>query len=167
MLIGVEPLVRRDVPNILLSHNPNSFPRAAELGIELSLAGHTHGGQVRVEILDHRWSPARFLTPYVAGLTTGRCIRPRISRDAGNLRPDSGLNQVCRQHHLRESRPWHDRRAGPPGRSSGNYADHAAPRVTQIGFRLAVLVPGIAKLHKPRTALGLSCPGCCACAAVR
>jgi predicted MPP superfamily phosphohydrolase len=38
------------------------------LGIELSLAGHTHGGQVRVEILDHRWSPAQFLTPYVAGL---------------------------------------------------------------------------------------------------
>jgi predicted MPP superfamily phosphohydrolase len=68
MLAGLEPLVRHDVPNILLSHNPNSFPRAAELGIELSLAGHTHGGQVRVEILDHRWSPAQFLTPYVAGL---------------------------------------------------------------------------------------------------
>jgi predicted MPP superfamily phosphohydrolase len=67
MLVGVESLVRHDVPNILLSHNPNSFPRAAELGIELSLAGHTHGGQVRVEILDHRWNPARFLTPYVAG----------------------------------------------------------------------------------------------------
>ena len=67
MLAGIELLVRRDVPNILLSHNPNSFPRAAELGIELSLAGHTHGGQVRVEILDHRWSPAQFLTPYVAG----------------------------------------------------------------------------------------------------
>jgi uncharacterized protein len=68
MLAGLEPLVRRDVPNILLSHNPNSFPRAAELGVELSLAGHTHGGQVRVEILDKSWSPARFLTPYVAGL---------------------------------------------------------------------------------------------------
>jgi uncharacterized protein len=68
MLAGTHALVRRDVPNILLSHNPNSFPRAAELGIELSLAGHTHGGQVRVEILDHRWSPAEFLTPYVAGL---------------------------------------------------------------------------------------------------
>jgi hypothetical protein len=68
MLVGVKPLVCRDVPNILLSHNPNSFPKAAELGIELSLAGHTHGGQVRVEILDHRWSPADFLTPYVAGL---------------------------------------------------------------------------------------------------
>jgi hypothetical protein len=68
MLANVEPLIRRDLPNILLSHNPNSFNRAAELGIELSLAGHTHGGQVQVEILDVSLSPARFITDYVAGL---------------------------------------------------------------------------------------------------
>jgi predicted MPP superfamily phosphohydrolase len=67
MLDGLAPLVRRDMPNILLSHNPNSFNRAAELGIELSLAGHTHGGQIQVEILDHRLSPARFITDYIAG----------------------------------------------------------------------------------------------------
>ncbi len=70
MLTEIESLVRRDVPNVLLSHNPNSFYRAAELGIELSLAGHTHGGQIQVEILDHRWSPARFITRFVAGLYT-------------------------------------------------------------------------------------------------
>jgi uncharacterized protein len=68
MLAHAGALVRRDIPNILLSHNPNSFPRAAELGIELMLTGHTHGGQVRVEILDHDFSPAHFMTPYVAGL---------------------------------------------------------------------------------------------------
>jgi predicted MPP superfamily phosphohydrolase len=68
MLPGVESLMRRDIPNILLSHNPNSFPKAAELGIELSLAGHTHGGQIQIEIVDHRWNPARFMTSYVAGL---------------------------------------------------------------------------------------------------
>jgi predicted MPP superfamily phosphohydrolase len=68
LLQHVESLVRRDMPNILMSHNPNSFNRAAELGIELSLAGHTHGGQIQVEILDHRLSPARFITDYVAGL---------------------------------------------------------------------------------------------------
>jgi len=67
-LAGLEPLVRKDIPNILLSHNPNTFNRAAELGVELSLAGHTHGGQIQVEILDHRLSPARFITDYVAGL---------------------------------------------------------------------------------------------------
>ena len=68
MLVGLESLVRRDVPNILLSHNPNTFYRAADMGIELSLAGHTHGGQVQVEILDHRLSPARFITPFISGL---------------------------------------------------------------------------------------------------
>jgi predicted MPP superfamily phosphohydrolase len=68
LLSGMQSLVRKDLPNILLSHNPNSFNRAAEIGVELSLAGHTHGGQVQVEILDHRLSPARFITDYVAGL---------------------------------------------------------------------------------------------------
>ncbi len=67
MLAGVERLVHSDAVNILLSHNPNAFPKAAELGIQLTLAGHTHGGQVQVEILDHRLSPARFMTDFVAG----------------------------------------------------------------------------------------------------
>ncbi len=68
MLAEIEHLIRRDMPNVLLSHNPNSFHRAAELGIELSLAGHTHGGQVKFEIVDHSISPARLITPFVAGL---------------------------------------------------------------------------------------------------
>jgi uncharacterized protein len=77
-LLNVEQLVRRDMPNILLSHNPNSFPRAAELGIELSLAGHTHGGQIQVEILDHRLSPARFITDYIAGLYQRPLFAPSL-----------------------------------------------------------------------------------------
>jgi predicted MPP superfamily phosphohydrolase len=68
MLQEIESLVRRDMPNVLLSHNPNSFHRAAELGIELSLAGHTHGGQVKFEIVDHDITPARLISPFVAGL---------------------------------------------------------------------------------------------------
>jgi uncharacterized protein len=68
MLEEIEHLIRRDVPNVLLSHNPNSFRRAAALGIELSLAGHTHGGQVKFEIVDHGVNPARLITPFVAGL---------------------------------------------------------------------------------------------------
>ncbi len=68
MLPDIESLIRKDIPNILLSHNPNTFYRAAALGIELSLAGHTHGGQVRIEIVDRQWSPARFVTRFVAGM---------------------------------------------------------------------------------------------------
>ena len=32
--------------DLLLSHNPKAFDRAAELGIPLTLSGHTHGGQI-------------------------------------------------------------------------------------------------------------------------
>ena len=53
--------------NILLSHNPNTFDRAAELGIDLSLAGHTHGGQVTLEYISPDLSPARLITAYVRG----------------------------------------------------------------------------------------------------
>jgi len=84
-LAHVEPLVRRDMPNILLSHNPNTFNRAAELGVELSLAGHTHGGQIQVEILDHRLSPARFITDYIAGLYQRPLFAPAPTERAGSV----------------------------------------------------------------------------------
>ncbi len=83
MLENLEPLVRRDIPNVLLSHNPNSFNRAAELGIELSLAGHTHGGQVKVEILDVSLSPARFITDYIAGMYQRPLLMPDMPRRMG------------------------------------------------------------------------------------
>jgi len=38
-----------DGTHLLLSHNPKSFRRAAQLGIPLTLAGHTHGGQMAVK----------------------------------------------------------------------------------------------------------------------
>jgi predicted MPP superfamily phosphohydrolase len=66
-LRGVEALVRPGIPNILLAHNPNSFYRAADLGIDLTLSGHTHGGQIKIEIVDHSWSPAKFMTRFIAG----------------------------------------------------------------------------------------------------
>jgi predicted MPP superfamily phosphohydrolase len=94
MLRGAEPLVRNDIPNILLSHNPNSFRRAAELGIQLSLAGHTHGGQVQVEIVDHSFSPARFMTNFVAGLyrlPLGGNSIPALSGPANDARKHSTL----------------------------------------------------------------------------
>src|SRR5205807_9972649 len=68
MLQKSEHLVRRHMPNIFLPHNPPSSHRAAHLGVELSLAGHTHGGQVKVEIVDHSINPARLITDFVAGL---------------------------------------------------------------------------------------------------
>jgi predicted MPP superfamily phosphohydrolase len=67
-LAGAERLVYPGAVNLLLSHNPDVFPVAAAQGYDLTLAGHTHGGQVTVEILDQGINPARFFTPYVKGL---------------------------------------------------------------------------------------------------
>jgi predicted MPP superfamily phosphohydrolase len=70
MLTGVETLVSRQprTLNLLLSHNPNAFLRAQQLGIPVTLAGHTHGGQVTVELLEQTANVARFVTKYVRGL---------------------------------------------------------------------------------------------------
>jgi predicted MPP superfamily phosphohydrolase len=67
-LRGAEKLIRPGEVNILLSHNPDVFPVAAAQGYDVTIAGHTHGGQITVEIL-HQWvNLARFFTPYVYGL---------------------------------------------------------------------------------------------------
>ena len=66
-LAGVERLVQPDTANMLLSHNPNTFDRARELGIDLTLAGHTHGGQVNLEFIHPSLTPARLITDYIRG----------------------------------------------------------------------------------------------------
>jgi predicted MPP superfamily phosphohydrolase len=66
-LVGAESLVRPDAFNVLLSHNPDVFPVAVRKGFPLTLAGHTHGGQINVEILNDNLNLARFFTPYVLG----------------------------------------------------------------------------------------------------
>jgi hypothetical protein len=67
-LIGAERLVVPDTANILLSHNPDVFPTAIRRGYQAVLSGHTHGGQVNVEILHQNLNPARFRTPFISGL---------------------------------------------------------------------------------------------------
>lgn len=67
-LAGAETLIVPGMPNFLLSHNPDVFPMAAQKGFDVTFAGHTHGGQVTVEIVDQTLNPARFYTRYVTGL---------------------------------------------------------------------------------------------------
>jgi hypothetical protein len=66
-LAGIEELVMPDMVNILLSHNSNTFDRATQLGIDLTLAGHTHGGTLSIGFIDRDLSLARLETPYVSG----------------------------------------------------------------------------------------------------
>ena len=67
-LEGCEKLVAPDMVNILLSHNPNVFDRAAELGIDLTLAGHTHGGQLSLEFIHRGLNLSALVMPYTRGL---------------------------------------------------------------------------------------------------
>ncbi len=51
-------------PFVLLAHNPAIFPRAAAAGVPLTLAGHTHGGQVRVGHWDGMVGKVSLAEPY-------------------------------------------------------------------------------------------------------
>lgn len=84
-LAGAERLVLPGALNVLLSHNPDVFPAAAKKGYDLTLSGHTHGGQVSVEILDQALNPARFLTPYVYGLYTSQGRSIYVTRGIGTV----------------------------------------------------------------------------------
>jgi hypothetical protein len=84
-LRGADRLIAPGAFNLLLSHNPDVFPVAARQGYDLLLAGHTHGGQVSVEILDRSINPARFLTPYVYGLYRSGPSAAYVTRGIGTI----------------------------------------------------------------------------------
>jgi predicted MPP superfamily phosphohydrolase len=67
-LKGTERLIAPGAVNVMLSHNPDVFPVAAAQGYALTIAGHTHGGQVDIEILHQHVNAARYFTPFVQGL---------------------------------------------------------------------------------------------------
>ena len=85
-LEGLKPLVVPDTANILLSHNPETFDRAAELGVDLSLSGHTHGGQLALEFISPELAPSRLVTPYVAGW---------FQRPGGQLYVNRGIGTIA------------------------------------------------------------------------
>jgi predicted MPP superfamily phosphohydrolase len=97
------PLVQPGEVNLLLSHNPDAFPAAASHGYHLTLAGHTHGGQLAVPGFEQRLNPARILTPYVYGLyREGRSLL-FVSRGIGTVAvparlgapPEVALIRLC------------------------------------------------------------------------
>ncbi len=60
-----------DRPKVILSHRPDLFGHAADLGAALVLSGHTHGGQLSLPIgRRRRASIARFMTRYPRGTYT-------------------------------------------------------------------------------------------------
>ncbi len=71
-----------DEMKLLLAHNPIIFREAARVGVDLTLSGHTHGGQIKVRSDEKRILPKRRLK---AGLHTRRGSQIYITRGIGTV----------------------------------------------------------------------------------
>ncbi len=60
------PELPAGIPRILLSHRPSYFAHAARSGFPLVLAGHTHGGQLRLPFA-RNFNAARVIAHWTAG----------------------------------------------------------------------------------------------------
>ena len=93
--------LRDDIPAILMHHSPTGVRYAAERGIDLMLAGHTHAGQMfPVTLL------APVLFPFNAGLYNSSGTQVFVSQGAGTFGPrlrvgtsnEINLIRLRRQH---------------------------------------------------------------------
>jgi predicted MPP superfamily phosphohydrolase len=92
-LVGAQRYVVPSQVNILLSHNPDV----------LTIAGHTHGGQVNFEILHKNVDIALAFTPYARGLYTQGNSSIYVSSGIGTIGvpvrvgapPEVSLIQLC------------------------------------------------------------------------
>lgn len=71
-----------DEMKLLLAHNPIIFREAARLRVDLTLSGHTHGGQIKVRDPEKRILPQRKLK---AGLHARRSSQIYITRGIGTV----------------------------------------------------------------------------------
>ncbi|MBK7394205.1 MAG: metallophosphoesterase [Chloracidobacterium sp.] len=71
-----------DEMKLLLAHNPIIFREAARYGVDLTLSGHTHGGQIKLRDDEKRLLPQRKLK---AGLHTRRNSQVYITRGIGTV----------------------------------------------------------------------------------
>ena len=84
-LVGTGVLTEKGCYNVLLSHNPDVFPVAAAQGHDLIISGHTHGGQVNLEIPGMPLNVARFYTPYIHGTYRKGSSLLYVSRGIGTV----------------------------------------------------------------------------------
>lgn len=65
-LPGTLRQVATDDPVILLAHEPDIFPQVPER-VALTIAGHTHGGQIRLPLVPPLWTPSEYGARFIYG----------------------------------------------------------------------------------------------------
>jgi uncharacterized protein len=81
-----------DGTTILLQHAPQLFPQAAKFGIDLTLSGHTHGGQIALTIGEMIITPAAISTMFLAGLFKIDDSHLYVNRGLGTTGPPIRIN---------------------------------------------------------------------------
>jgi predicted MPP superfamily phosphohydrolase len=83
---------RRDLPTIVLAHNPDTKDLISSYPWQVMLSGHTHGGQVVLPLAGPCFAPVKDRR-YIAGLGEWNGRRIYVTRGVGNLR---GYRFRCR-----------------------------------------------------------------------
>ena len=89
-LAGLAPGITR----LLLTHNPDFIEEMPDLQVSLALAGHTHGGQIGLPILQGLAVPSRYGGKYAEGLVQGPTTRVYVNRGVGTV--GLSLRVFCR-----------------------------------------------------------------------
>ena len=84
-LANAEQWLASDAFNVLLSHTPVAFDSAAKMGFDLTISGHTHGGQLTVSLGSENLTFARVYTPYIKGLYEKEGKRLYVSSGLGTV----------------------------------------------------------------------------------
>ncbi len=74
------------VPTVLLAHSPEIAPEAAEAGIDVVLAGHTHGGQICLPWWGAIVTNSRLGRAFASGLRTRGSTQVYVNRGVGTAR---------------------------------------------------------------------------------
>lgn len=107
---------------LLLAHSPEIADAAAELSVDLVLAGHTHGGQVNLPLVGPPVVPTKYGPRYAWGLFDCHGTRLVVSRGVGVVEPvirfrcppEVGLLTLCRSDWALPAGQW-----GVDGRALG------------------------------------------------
>jgi predicted MPP superfamily phosphohydrolase len=78
-------LVMPGTVNLLLAHEPSvfMFDRAADLGVDLMLAGHTHGGQLSLNFIERSFNLSQLSYRYTSGWYEKRGAQLYVNRGIG------------------------------------------------------------------------------------